>query len=89
MLIDTDKIISVTQLQKELTKKIREVSEGGSTLYVLKNNEMEAVIVSAQEYEYLSNLSELIEYYEIEDTLKKRLPHYDRSKNIKWKKLRK
>jgi PHD/YefM family antitoxin component YafN of YafNO toxin-antitoxin module len=76
-------------LQKELTKRIRDISAEGSPLYILKNNEMEAVILAPAEYEYLMNLSELIEQYEINDVIKKRMKNYKRSKNIKWQDLKK
>lgn len=88
MLVETERIISVTKLQKELTKRVRDISEGGSPLYVLKNNEMEAVILAPAEYEYLMNLSELIEQYEISDVIIKRMKNYKRSKNIKWQDLK-
>jgi len=88
MLVETDRMIPVTKLQKELTKRVRDISEGGSPLFVLKNNEMEAVILSPAEYEYLMNLSELIEQYEIHDVIVKRMKNYKRSKNVKWDDLR-
>ena len=89
MLVETDRMIPVTKLQKELTKRVRDISEGGSPLFILKNNEMEAVIIAPAEYEYLMNLSELIEQYEINDVIKKRMKNYKRSKNIKWQDLKK
>ena len=88
MLVETDRMIPITKLQKELTKRIRGISEGGSPLYVLKNNEMEAVMLAPAEYEYLMNLSELIEQYEINDVIVKRMKNYKRSKNVKWNDLR-
>jgi PHD/YefM family antitoxin component YafN of YafNO toxin-antitoxin module len=88
MLVETDRMIPVTKLQKELTKRIRDISEGGSPLFILKNNEMEAVILAPAEYEYLMNLSELIEQYEINDVIVKRMKNYKRSKNVKWNDLR-
>lgn len=88
MLLDTDRMIPITKLQKELPKRIREIAEGGSPLYVLKNNEMEAVMLAPAEYEYLMNLSELIEQYEINDVIIKRMKNYKRSKNIKWQDLK-
>jgi PHD/YefM family antitoxin component YafN of YafNO toxin-antitoxin module len=81
-------MIPVTKLQKELTKRVRDISEGGSPLFILKNNEMEAVILAPAEYEYLINLSELIEQYEISDDILKRMKNYKRSKNIKWQDLK-
>jgi PHD/YefM family antitoxin component YafN of YafNO toxin-antitoxin module len=88
MLVETDRMIPVTKLQKELTKRVRDISEGGSPLFILKNNEMEAVMLSPAEYEYLMNLSELIEQYEINDVIVKRMKNYKRSKNVKWDNLR-
>ena len=88
MLVETDRMIPVTKLQKELTKRVRDISEGGSPLFILKNNEMEAVILAPNEYEYLMNLSELIEQYEINDVIVKRMKNYKRSKNVKWNALR-
>jgi PHD/YefM family antitoxin component YafN of YafNO toxin-antitoxin module len=88
MLVETDRMIPVTKLQKELTKRVRDISEGGSPLYILKNNEMEAVILAPAEYEYLMNLSELIEQYEIKDVIVKRMKNYRRSKNVKWNDLK-
>lgn len=88
MLVETDRMIPVTKLQKELTKRVRDISEGGSPLFILKNNQMEAVILAPAEYEYLMNLSELIEQYEINDVIVKRMKNYKRSKNVKWNDLR-
>ena len=88
MLVETDRMIPVTKLQEELTKRVRDISEGGSPLFILKNNEMEAVILAPAEYEYLMNLSELIEQYEINDVIVKRMKNYKRSKNVKWNDLR-
>ena len=88
MLVETDRMIPVTKLQKELTKRVRDISEGGIPLFILKNNEMEAVILAPAEYEYLMNLSELIEQYEINDVVVKRMKNYKRSRNVKWNDLR-
>lgn len=88
MLVDTAKMIPITLLQKELTKRIRGVADNGETLYILKNNEMEAVILPPQEYEYLQNLSELFEYFEIGAMIKDRMKNYNQSKNIRWEKVR-
>ncbi|HPA64831.1 MAG TPA: type II toxin-antitoxin system prevent-host-death family antitoxin [Spirochaetota bacterium] len=88
MLIDTEKMIPITKLQRELTQQIRSVSSGKSPLYVLKNNEMEAVILSPDEYEYLSNLNEMVEQFEIDGMIQNRLTKYNRKKNIKWETLK-
>lgn len=88
MLVDTDKMIPITLLQKELTKRIREVADNGEILYILKNNEMEAVILPPQEYEYLQNLGELFEYFEIDALVKRRMKNYNQSKNISWEEVK-
>lgn len=89
MLVETEKMIPVTKLQKELTQKLREVSETGEPLYVLRNNEMAAVILSTEEYEMLKQAEEILEHLEIAETVEKRLKGHDRSKNIPWEKLKK
>ena len=88
MLVDTERMIPITKLKKELTRRIREISNDGNPLFVLKNNKMEAVILSPSDYEYLMNLNDLIEYYEIDNAVKKRMKNYNRSNNIKWEELK-
>ncbi len=87
MLVDTEKMIPVTRLQRELTKQIRLVASGNSPLFVIKNNEMEAVILSREDYEYLDSLREMAEHFEIEDLLLSRLKNYNRKDNISWNDL--
>lgn len=89
MLIDTEKIIPVTKLQRELTQKLREVSETGEPLFVLRNNEMAAVILSTEEYELLKQAEGVLEHFEIAEAVEKRLKGYDRSKNVSWGKVKK
>jgi PHD/YefM family antitoxin component YafN of YafNO toxin-antitoxin module len=89
MLVDTNRMIPITKLQKELTKRVRDLADDNSPMYILKNNEMEAVILAPAEYEYLMNLADLIEQYEIHDVIKKRMKNYKRAKNIKWPDLKK
>ncbi len=88
MLLETDKMIPITKLQKELTKKIREISETGEALYILKNNNMEAVILSFEEYEYLHNLEEIFERLEIKSVIEERLSNYNSYNNKSWDKIR-
>jgi prevent-host-death family protein len=89
MLVDTNKLIPVTRLQRELTQRLKEVSETGEPVYVLRNNEMAAVIVSVEEYELLTQAEEILEHLEIADKIEKRLKGYDRSKNIPWERMKK
>jgi prevent-host-death family protein len=89
MLVNTEKMIPVTRLQRELTQKLREVHETGEPLFVLRNNEMAAVILSTEEYELLKQAEDILEHLEIAETVDKRLKGYDRSKNIPWEKIKK
>ncbi len=89
MLVNTEKMIPVGKLQKELTQKLREVSETGEPLFVLRNNEMAAVILSSDEYEALKNAGDILEHIEIAEMVEKRLKGHDRSKNILWDRIKK
>ena len=89
MLVDTENIIPVTKLQKELTRKLKEVTETGEPLFVLRNNEMAAVVVPPEEYELLKQAEEILEHFEIADVIDKRLKGHDRSRNIPWEKIKK
>jgi len=88
MLLETNQMIPVTKLQKELTKKVREVSETGEALYILKNNNMEVVMLSFEEYEHLHNLEEIFEQLEIKSMLEKRLSNYNPKNNKTWDEIR-
>ncbi len=89
MLVDTEKMIPVTKLQRQLTQRLREVYETGEPLFILRNNEMAAVILSAEEYELLKQAEDIIEHLEIAEIIEERLKGYDRSKNVSWDKIRK
>ena len=89
MLVNTEKMIPITKLQRHLTQRLREVHETGEPLFILRNNEMAAVILSTGEYELLKQAEDILEHFEIADTVEKRLKGYDRSKNISWDKIKK
>ena len=88
MLVETDRIIPITRLQKELTQTVRELSETGEPVYILKNNNMEAVILPFDEYKHLMDLEEMYEYFEINDHIVERMKKYNPDANIDWKKIR-
>jgi prevent-host-death family protein len=89
MLVNTNKMISITKLQRELTQKMRDVSETKEPLYVLRNNKVEAVIVPSDEYATLKELEEVLEHFEIYEMVQKRMKHYDPSENVSLEKVRK
>jgi PHD/YefM family antitoxin component YafN of YafNO toxin-antitoxin module len=88
MLLETNQMIPVTKLQRELTKKVREISETGDALYIMKNNKMEAVMIPFEEYEHLHHLDEIFEEMEIKSMIESRLKDYDRQGNISWDEIR-
>ena len=88
MLVETHRIIPITKLQKVLTQTVRELSETGEPVYILKNNNMEAVMVSFSEYEYLTNLEEMFEYYEIDEMLKTRIKKYNPNESVEWDQIK-
>ena len=88
MLVETDRIMPITRLQKELTQTVRELSETGEAVYILKNNNMEAVMVPFSEYEYLINLEEMFEYYEINDMIKSRFQNYNVNNSVGWEQIK-
>jgi PHD/YefM family antitoxin component YafN of YafNO toxin-antitoxin module len=88
MLVETKQMMPITRLQKELTQTVRELSDSGEVVYILKNNNMEAVLLSYKEYEYLKNLEEIFERFEIKNMINERLKKYNPKENIPWGKLR-
>lgn len=88
MQIDTEQIIPITRLQKELTAKLRELTDTEEPLFVMRNNAIAAVIVSPAEYELLQNAVEVLEHLEIADVIEKRLKTHDPSRNISWDRVK-
>ncbi|MDR0474338.1 MAG: type II toxin-antitoxin system Phd/YefM family antitoxin [Treponema sp.] len=88
MLIETKQMMPITRLQKELTQTVRKLSDSGKAVYILKNNNMEAVLLSYQEYEYLKRLEEIFEQYEIKNMVEIRMEEYDPKNNISWENIK-
>ena len=55
MLVNSEKMVSVAKLQRELTQKLKEVSDSGGPVFVLRDNSITSVIVSREEYTLLCN----------------------------------
>ena len=89
MQVETDRMIPVARLQKELTGKLRELTDQGEPLYVMRNNTLAAVIVSPEEYDLLKNAEELVENLEIVEMIGLRLKGHNRDRNIPWEKVKK
>ena len=60
MKISTNAIVSNSDLKKS-NKSCREKAEGCGKIFVLKNNQPDAVLISSAEYEKLSALIEYID----------------------------
>ena len=88
MLIEPKQMMPITRLQKELTQTVRNISDSGKAVYILKNNNMEAVLLSYNEYEYLKELEDIFEQFEIKDIIDSRIKNYNSRKNISWEKLK-
>ncbi|MGP1454772.1 MAG: type II toxin-antitoxin system Phd/YefM family antitoxin [Treponema sp.] len=88
MLVETTKMVSITKLQKELTQAVRKVSEENEPVYILKNNNMAAVMIPFHQYEYLSMLGEIFEHLEIAKQITLRMRNYDESKSVDWDAIR-
>ncbi|MBI3814828.1 MAG: type II toxin-antitoxin system Phd/YefM family antitoxin [Nitrospinae bacterium] len=89
MLLNTEKMIPVTKLQRELTQRLREVSETGEPLFVIRNNLPAAVILSSEEYESLKEAEDILEHLEIAEVIEKRLKGHNHTKNIPWERVKK
>jgi PHD/YefM family antitoxin component YafN of YafNO toxin-antitoxin module len=88
MLVETKQMVPITRLQKELTQTVRKLSDSGRAVYILKNNNVDAVLLSYQEYEYLKNFEEMFEQYEIKKMVETRMEKYNPKKNISWEKIK-
>jgi len=88
MLVDTDRIVGIAELQKNLPKIIRELEKEEKPLFVSKRNNISAVILSAEEYKKISKLLDLLEDIEIADQIRERMKNYDPKKNIPWEKVK-
>ena len=88
MLVETSQMVPITKLQKQLTQTVRSLSDSGKAVYILKNNNMEAVLLSYQEYEYLKEIEEIFEHFEINNIIESRMVKYDSKKNVPWEKIR-
>lgn len=71
-----NELLSITDFTKSISKVLGSLKEHTvEKVGVLKNNKLEAIVISTQEYERLKEIEELmnsIEHKEIYDTIQKR-----------------
>ena len=84
MLVETERLMPITKLQKDLTQTVRKIAETNEAVYILKNNNMEAVMLPFSQYEYLSALEEAFERMEIADTVHARMKNHNPAENVSW-----
>jgi len=88
MLVEAKQMVPITRLQKELTQTVRNLSDSGKAVYILKNNNMEAVLLSYHEYEYLKEIEEIFEQFEIKNVIEARMEKYDPKNNVSWESIK-
>ena len=88
MLVEPRQMVPITRLQKELTQTVRSLSTSGKAVYILKNNNMEAVLLTYREYEYLKKIEEIYERLEIKNRIETRMKNYNPKKNRSWESIR-
>ena len=88
MLVDTDRVVGIADLQKNLPKIIRELEKEEKPVFVSRRNNISAVILPAEEYEKIFELLNLLEDIEIADQIKERMKDYDPKRNISWDKVK-
>ena len=60
-----NELLSITDFTKQISKILTDVKERSlEKVGILKNNRLEAVVISTQEYEKLKRLEEFLEYLE-------------------------
>jgi PHD/YefM family antitoxin component YafN of YafNO toxin-antitoxin module len=64
------------------------LTDTGEPVYILKNNKMEAVILTFDEYKHLSDLEEMFEYFELKDMIDARLKNYAVERNVDWNSIK-
>jgi len=88
MLVEAKQMVPITRLQKELTQTVRNLSNSGEAVYILKNNNMEAVLLPYHEYEHLKEIEEIFEQFEIKNIIEERAAHYNPKKNVSWERIK-
>ena len=88
MQIETERMIPIAKLQKELTGKLRELTNNEEPLFIMRNNSLAAVIISPSEYELLKEAESILEHLEIAEMIDLRLKNHKRAQNIPWEQLK-
>lgn len=71
MAIERDCIVSSTEIVKNFSK-FRKEAKDGKDLVIFKNNKPDLALIDINEYEYLKEIANLLEYIEIDKIVKER-----------------
>ena len=88
MQVETERMVPIAKLQKELTGKLRELTENEEPLFIMRNNSLAAVIVSPSEYELLKEAEGILEHFEMAEMIDRRLKNHKRAHNIPWEQVK-
>ena len=88
MQVETERMVPIAKLQKELTGKLRELTDNEEPLFIMRNNSLAAVIVSPSEYELLKEAESILEHLEISEMIDRRLKKHKRAHNIPWEQVK-
>lgn len=88
MQVETERMVPIAKLQKELTGKLRELTENEEPLFIMRNNSLAAVIISPSEYELLKEAESILEHFEIAEMIDQRLKNRKRARNIPWEQVK-
>jgi PHD/YefM family antitoxin component YafN of YafNO toxin-antitoxin module len=88
MQVETQRMVPIAKLQKELTGKLRELTNNEEPLFIMRNNSLAAVIISPSEYELLKEAESILEHLEIAEMIDRRLHHHKRAQNIPWEQVK-
>jgi len=88
MQVETERMVPIAKLQKELTGKLRELTDNEEPLFIMRNNSLAAVIISPSEYELLKEAGSILEHLEIAEMIDRRLKNHKRSHNIPWEQVK-
>jgi len=68
-----NEMFSISDFTKQISKIINNIKEKSfEKIAILRNNKLEAVVISAEEYERLKQIEELVEHTEIYKEIKNR-----------------
>ena len=88
MLVESSRLVSVKKLKVEFSQTLEKVLSDNESVYIINDDDMRAVMMPFQQYEYLSMLDEMFEHCEIAEMIKDRMVNYDVNKTVSWESVK-